>query len=90
VGIALSLRGGWIVALVLIEYFLLEHGYFVLSEILMAGQTPGKRIFRLQVVAAEGSRASTSALVVRNLLRTIDLLVGVILMASDKNLPIFR
>jgi uncharacterized RDD family membrane protein YckC len=83
VGLTLSLRGGWILTLVIAEYFLLEHGYFMLSEIFLAGQTPGKRVFRLQVVAAEGSRASTSALVVRNLLRSVDLLAGVILMALD-------
>ncbi|MDX1632016.1 MAG: RDD family protein [Thermoanaerobaculia bacterium] len=83
VGVALSLKPGWIMGLMLVGYFLLEHGYFMGQEILLDGQTLGKRLFRLQVVSADGSRASPSALVVRNLLRTLDLLVGVVLMALD-------
>ena len=83
IGIGLSLRPGWIFGLILIGWFLLEHGYFMGSEILLGGQTPGKKVFRLQVVAADGSRAAASALVVRNVLRTLDLFVGVILMALD-------
>ena len=63
--------------------FLIDWAYFAGTEILMHGRTPGKRIVGLRVVTREGGSASTGALLTRNLLRIVDLVVGVPLMAID-------
>jgi uncharacterized RDD family membrane protein YckC len=75
--------GGWAAAVVVLGLFLLEYGFFVGQEVAFGGQTLGKRAFSLRVVAADGSAAGTAALVVRNLVRVIDVLVGVPVMALD-------
>jgi uncharacterized RDD family membrane protein YckC len=63
-------------ALVAIIYFLLFWGYFALFEIVWNGQTPGKRSGRLRVIRADGQPAGALAILVRNLIRLIDLLPG--------------
>ncbi|HEX4495851.1 MAG TPA: RDD family protein [Thermoanaerobaculia bacterium] len=63
--------------------FLLDWGYFAASEIATGGKTLGKRALQLRVVTAEGGTPSAGALLIRNLVRSIDLLVGVLLMAFD-------
>jgi uncharacterized RDD family membrane protein YckC len=75
--------GGWGLAAALAGIFLVEWGYFAGMEIATGGRTLGKRALRLRVVSAEGAQASASSLLVRNLLREIDYLVGVPLMATD-------
>jgi len=47
-------------------------GYFMLFELLLRGQTPGKRLLRIRVVKTNGSPATAGAIVMRNLLRIID------------------
>jgi uncharacterized RDD family membrane protein YckC len=74
---------GWGLAAALAGVFLVEWGYFAGMEIATGGRTLGKRALRLRVVSAEGAQASVSSLLVRNLLREIDYLVGVPLMATD-------
>jgi uncharacterized RDD family membrane protein YckC len=63
--------------------FLLDWGYFAGQEIAMQGRTFGKRALRLRVVTAEGGTPGAGALLIRNLVRSLDLLVGVVLMAID-------
>src|SRR4051794_34222152 len=63
--------------------FLLDWGYFAGQEIATHGHTFGKRAMRLRVVTAEGGTAGAGALLIRNLVRTLDILVGVVLMAVD-------
>jgi uncharacterized RDD family membrane protein YckC len=74
---------GWGVAVAVAGIFLLEWGYFAGMEIATGGHTVGKRALGLRVVAADGAGASTGALLVRNLVRDMDYLVGVPLMAWD-------
>ncbi|MGH9380239.1 MAG: RDD family protein [Thermoanaerobaculia bacterium] len=76
-------RPGWMIAGWLILMFLLEWGYFMGQEVGMRGRTLGKRVVRLRVVAHDGSAASTGSLVLRNLLRLPDILIGVLLIATD-------
>jgi uncharacterized RDD family membrane protein YckC len=64
------------IALVIIIYFLLFWGYFALFEIVWNGQTPGKRSGRLRVIRADGQPAGAAAIMVRNLIRIVDLLPG--------------
>jgi uncharacterized RDD family membrane protein YckC len=53
--------------------FLLYWGYFAGSEQLLGGQTPGKRLLGLRVVARDGTDVGPLASIVRNLLRVIDM-----------------
>jgi uncharacterized RDD family membrane protein YckC len=79
----LDLRGGWINGILLLGIFLIEYGYFAAQEILWRGQTLGKRWIGTRVVERNGGEASTTQLVVRNLLRLVDVLFGPLLIALD-------
>lgn len=62
---------GWFL---LVGYFVLNSAYDIVSEWNWRGQTLGKRVMGLRVVDALGLRLSFAQIVVRNLLRYIDLL----------------
>lgn len=64
-------------------YFVLEYGYFAISEIVGNGQTLGKKAVKLRVITAEGGSAGAGALLSRNLVRSLDLVLGIPLMAID-------
>lgn len=81
--LASRLGGVWTVAVVILGLFLLEYGYFAGSEVLTRGRTAGKRAVGLRVSSAQGGRASVAALLIRNAVRSVDLLTGVPLMAID-------
>lgn len=71
--------------LYLIAYFVVFWGYPILFEALWDGQTPGKRALALRVIAEDGAPIGWLASIVRNLLRTVDMLpigYGVGLVAS--------
>ncbi|MFY9823760.1 MAG: RDD family protein [Thermoanaerobaculia bacterium] len=74
---------GWIFVLVVTGLFLIDWGYFALQEILGGGRTLGKRLLKLRVVTAEGGTPAAGPLLVRNLVRSLDLLCGPLLMAFD-------
>ncbi len=76
-------RAWWILGFLTFGFFVLEYGYFAGCEILMDGQTLGKRAVGLRVVTRSGARPGAAAFLIRNCVRTIDLLVGVLLMAFD-------
>jgi uncharacterized RDD family membrane protein YckC len=69
--------------LVIAGLFLVEWGYFALQEILGGGRTLGKRLLKLRVVTAEGGAAAAGPLLIRNLVRDVDLFCGPLLMAID-------
>ncbi|MFL6262007.1 MAG: RDD family protein [Thermoanaerobaculia bacterium] len=71
------------IVILLSGLFLLHWGWFAGQEIAMHGRTFGKRAMQLRVVTAEGGTAGPGALLIRNLVRSLDLLVGVVLMAVD-------
>lgn len=75
--------GDWRIALFVIGYFVIDQGYFATSEIATRGRTLGKRAVGLRVVARDGGTAGASAYLLRNLVREIDVLIGVFLMAFD-------
>ena len=58
----------------LIVSFALQIGYGVSLEWLWRGQTIGKRLLRLRVMDQQGLRLQFSQIVVRNLLRVVDIL----------------
>jgi uncharacterized membrane protein SpoIIM required for sporulation/uncharacterized RDD family membrane protein YckC len=72
-GIRSDVTGSWGIALVVLAQFAVLWGYYVLFEGLMDGQTPGKRIHRLRVVADGGYSVTLGVSAVRNLVRVIDM-----------------
>jgi uncharacterized membrane protein SpoIIM required for sporulation len=59
--------------------------YHIVLEVLMAGQTPGKRLAGVRIVAQNGATPTVGALLVRNIFRVIDslpVLYGVGLLTS--------
>jgi uncharacterized RDD family membrane protein YckC len=76
-------KGWWAVALFLVGFFVIEYGYFAGVEIAREGQTFGKWALGLRVVTRDGARPGHAALLLRNLVRVVDMVVGVPLMATD-------
>jgi uncharacterized RDD family membrane protein YckC len=76
---ALNLFGSRVLTLsgvVLLVTFFITWCYFVLLEWLWQGQTVGKRMYGLRVIGEDGSPATFTAVLVRNLARIIDFLPG--------------
>ena len=73
-GIALPSMGEFGMGLFLIALFVINWFYPVLFEIYMNGQTPGKRIMKVQVLLMDGTLVNWGASMLRNLLRTVDFL----------------
>lgn len=57
-----------------VSYFLLSQGYRMATEWLWRGQTLGKRLLQLRVVDERGLRLTFAQVVLRNLLRFVDVL----------------
>jgi len=83
VGIGSSFQRSGVLVLYLSGAFAIDWAYFAGAELLMGGRTPGKKAIRLRVVTREGGTPARSALLVRNLLRIADLVVGLPLMVFD-------
>jgi uncharacterized RDD family membrane protein YckC len=62
--------------IVVLLTFSVAWSYFILLEWLGNGQTIGKRIFGLRVIADDGAPAGFTAVLVRNLVRMVDFLPG--------------
>jgi uncharacterized RDD family membrane protein YckC len=58
----------------MLAYFLIQIGYGIALEWFWRGQTLGKRLLRLRVMDAQGLRLQFSQIVIRNLLRFVDML----------------
>ncbi len=69
--------------LLIVGLFLLQWGYFAVFEIVSGGRTLGKMALHLRVVTAEGGTAGAGSILIRNLVRSLDLFFGVPLMAID-------
>jgi uncharacterized RDD family membrane protein YckC len=80
----------WVFGIIILLSFVFYWGYYIFFETLWNGQTPGKRIVGLRVIRVDGTPVSLSEVVIRNLVRTIDLLplaygVGVVTMFISQN-----
>jgi uncharacterized RDD family membrane protein YckC len=71
---ALSALGSAGFGIYMLVLFTLLWGYPILFETLWHGQTPGKKMFDLRVVNANGTPVTWLASITRNLLRTVDML----------------
>ena len=70
-------------AIIFAGLFLLDYGYFAGSEIISGGRTLGKAALGLHVATRSGGKPGASALLVRNLVRAIDIIIALPLMAFD-------
>jgi uncharacterized RDD family membrane protein YckC len=68
----LFLPQGLMLAAMLVSFFALDFGYFILAELTMNGRSPGKKAFALRVVPGDGTRLDGTAILVRNVLRPVD------------------
>lgn len=75
----------WLFAVLSLVSFVFFWGYYIFFEIYWNGQTPGKRWVGLRVIRIDGTPVTPAEVVIRNLVRTLDLLpaaygVGVVTM----------
>jgi uncharacterized RDD family membrane protein YckC len=75
----------WLFAALSLLSFLFFWGYYIFFEIYWNGQTPGKRWVGLRVIRMDGTPVTAAEVVIRNLVRVVDLLptaygVGVVTM----------
>ncbi|HXR07208.1 MAG TPA: RDD family protein [Candidatus Acidoferrum sp.] len=73
-------------SLAVVAYFAAQIGYGIVCEWFWRGQTVGKRLLRLRVVDARGLRLQFSQVVLRNLLRFLDMLPGCYLVGGVTSL----
>jgi uncharacterized RDD family membrane protein YckC len=69
-------RGVWTFAVLVILWFLVQFGYFMLFEAIWNGQTPGKRLTHLRVIQDSGRPITVYEAAARNLLRIVDSIPG--------------
>lgn len=69
-------------AVATIAYFVVSIGYGVATEWAWRGQTIGKRLLRLRVMDAQGLRLQFHQVLLRNLLRFVDMLPGLYLVGG--------
>ncbi|MBX3594176.1 RDD family protein [Sphingomonas sp.] len=68
----------------LLGFFLLRNFYFTLFESGMRAATPGKRVFKLRVVARGGGRLTGGAVLARNLMREVEIFLPMIFIVSAR------
>jgi uncharacterized RDD family membrane protein YckC len=72
----------WGTAISVILYFAISVGYGIALEWRWHGQTLGKRVVGLRVVDAQGLRLQLSQVILRNLLRLVDMLPAIYLVGG--------
>lgn len=65
-------KNSLMIALSIVIAFLILFGYFVFFEMILQGQTPGKKLLKLTVVKKNGEPIGFFESMVRNILRIID------------------
>lgn len=79
---SLSLGEMFLAALIFLM-FVLDFGYFTGFELFWKGQSPGKRILKMRVISSRGGHLSFNDILIRNLLRAVDTLPGVMLLGGS-------
>ena len=80
----------WLAAIAGVATFAFLWGYYMVFEIAMNGQSPGKRALGLRVIKVHGYPISFSDSAIRNLVRIVDFLplfygIGLLAMLLNKN-----
>jgi uncharacterized RDD family membrane protein YckC len=63
---------GLLVAFLYLVYFFIQWGYYILFEVIMGGQSPGKKLMKIRVIRTNGEPLDFATIVLRNLLRVVD------------------
>jgi uncharacterized RDD family membrane protein YckC len=69
----------WVLAILIIAFFLVITGYFVFFEGFWHGQTPGKRLLKLRVIREDGRPITFWEAAARNMLRLADMMPAPVL-----------
>jgi uncharacterized RDD family membrane protein YckC len=84
-GIALAFTASmldiWALVIALLGFFLLRIFYFPVTELAWRGATPGKRILGLRVIDRQGGPLKPEAIVVRNLMREVEVFMPLTMLA---------
>ena len=64
-------------SLALLLLFFVRVPYYIFSELVWNGRTPGKRLLRLQVISADGTRLSAHQITARNLMKELELFMPI-------------
>lgn len=64
--------------------FVLRQGYFIWFETRWNGRTPGKRLYHLRVVRADGGPLTVETLLARNLTREVELFLPLMVLMSPE------
>lgn len=67
-----SMDSNLITTFSLLILFFLQWGYFSFFEIVMNGQTPGKKALKIFVIRSNGKKLDNTSVLLRNLLRVVD------------------
>lgn len=67
-------RSNFFYAMVILAIFIINWGYFYLFELLAGGKTIGKMLLHIRVVDEKGGSPTGLAILIRNLVRIIDML----------------
>ena len=74
--------GSLVIALGIAILFIVFFGYYIFFEMLMNGQTPGKKAAKLRVVRKTGEPVTIFDSFIRNILRIVDMLPSLYLVGS--------
>jgi uncharacterized RDD family membrane protein YckC len=78
---SLGTLGGYAIALWVVLFFLIRTFYFSFFELAWRGRTPGKRLLKIRVIDRAGGPLKPSAVVVRNLVRELEVFLPLTLLA---------
>ena len=62
---------GWILALIVAANGIINYGYYMIAELIMNGQTPGKRLLGLRTIRSNGQPITFKLSAIRNLFKVI-------------------
>jgi uncharacterized RDD family membrane protein YckC len=83
-GLALLFTVGWLhvwaAVIAILGFFLLRVFYFPYAELRLRGATPGKRLLGLRVIDRNGRPLRPEAIVVRNLMREVEVFIPAMLL----------
>ena len=83
-------KPGSMMAIASMLFFLIRIPYYVVTELLWNGQTLGKRMVKIKVIASKSGSLTAQSLVVRNLMKEAEIfLPGTLLLTINATTPIW-